>query len=663
MQSARYKKGECQKMSMILTEASNYYHSLDEMHHDEPVVPIVSEDSEFRGIKNIGPAKWLTGGQADPINGLTAEIRKGASHIEITAPGTGRGDQSNPTFEYFDKGKKEEMRMLAKINKVNITTHSTPSAWGIAGFNGEGFSKQQQQQSITEIKKAIDFAQEVADGGSVVIHTGEFPRPFISKDISQGDYQFRTYGDEDKDAVFYLVNNKNGKLISSVRKDQFVFKPEQDVNTDGTPKWLMGSDGQPVKDDITGKEIPVWKWDEKTQAIQTKKMTFQEFSEDMKKQNPDLKTDADVARQFFMEQQQGEISHQLGQAKQFEAEYVHGLKIREQILERLNWMKGLQEKTPKEEWDKIKPHLLQQAAMMDRRGGVLPGEDDPIKVMNRILVENEKNIAYGREITLSGRRQAQQALEEFQKNVVNMEDYALAQSAKGYTDLAMYAFDRSKKTSKPIALTLENVYPETYGSTADEIINVVNKTRDEFTRRLMLERKLSKDEAKEAAKNHVKITFDTGHLNMWRKYFQQKEGETPDEADKRFKKWYLGQVEKLAKEGIIGNLHLADNFGYDDAHLVVGQGNVPIKEVMEIMKKHGFKDKIAVEGGFNQGREGFHDVWNLMGSPIYGIGKTFGSGFGSFQHAHLGYNAPANYIVGAYSPSNEWRLWSEVPLE
>ena len=36
---------------------------------------------------------------------------------------------------------------------------------------------------------------------------------------------------------------------------------------------------------------------------------------------------------------------------------------------------------------------------------------------------------------------------------------------------------------------------------------------------------------------------------------------------------------------------------------------------------------------------------------------------GQFHQAHFGYGAPSNYIVGAYAPSNEWKLWSEVPFE
>ena len=590
-----------------------------------------------------------------------AEIKKGAATIELTAPGTGRGDQSNPTFEYVDKGKQEELRTLAKVNKVNITTHSTPSAWGVAGFGRDGFSKAHQEETLQEVKKAIDFSSSVADGGSVVVHTGEFPRTFTSEEISQGDYQFKQYKDEDKDAMIHLVNKKNGSIISSVKKDEYIYIPVQDMNTDGSLKWLKGENNDDVVDDITHEKIPVYKIDSATQGIEIKQVKFVDFAKEKRLADPQkYKSDDAVARDFFIQQMEARISHDLGQARQYETHYTHATRDREEIIKQLEWMKDLRKaiKTD-DEWNDLKPKLLAQVHRFTRQ----PGSDDPLEAMRLALVENEKEIAYGREISASGRRQALQQLEDYKKHVMPIKDYALGQSAKGYAELAMYAYDRSRTTSKPITLTLENVYPQTYGSTADEIIKIIKDSRQEFARRLVDERKFSKEDAEKKAKDHIQMTFDTGHLNMWRKHFQQKDGETPEQADVRYKKWYLGQVEKLADEGVIGHVHLADNFGYDDAHLVVGQGNVPIKEVMSILDKHGFKNKIAVEGGFNQGREGFHDVWSMMGSPIYGVGAG-GPGWQTVhQDRHYGYAAPPMFITGGYAPGNDWKPWSETFLE
>jgi len=647
---------------MFFTEGPEYYHSMDQL--NVPVDNTISGIEEFgkiASIKSVGPSKWLTGNQADPVQGLSAEIRKGAAQVEITAPGAGRGDQGNPTFEYIDKGKAEEMRMLAKINKVNITTHSSPSAWGLAGFRGQNFDKAQQQSSMFEIRKAIDFAADVANGGSVVIHTGEFPRAFTSNEISKGDNQFRAYSDEAEDTAYHLVFKKDGHIISSVRRNDFIFVPEEEMGEDGKPMYLKKADDTDALDDITGEKIPVYKIDKENQAIMTRKLTFDEFKQELQRSDPSIKEDEDVAKAFYMRQQQARVQYQLGQARHYEGIYIDGMKDRQKMLDTYKYYEAMKKSMDPAEWAKVAPSLAQQVAhtrsAQDAR--------DPLQAIELNLIDNEKTLAYGREITLSARRETRQMLEELKENVRGIKEYALDRSSNAYADLALYAYDKTRiqKTEKPIKITMENVYPETYGSTADELINLVKQTRERFTDRLVKERKMSQDDAKKKAEEHIQVTLDTGHMNMWRKYFQQKEGETPEGADKRFKKWYLDQIEKIAKEGMVGHLHLADNFGYDDAHLVVGQGNVPIKDVMEILTKYNFKDKIAVEGGFNQGREGFLEVWGMMGSPMYGINRQFAPGFQQFHRQHMGYAAPPNYIVGAYAPSNEWKLWSEVPFE
>jgi hypothetical protein len=122
----------------------------------------------------------------------------------------------------------------------------------------------------------------------------------------------------------------------------------------------------------------------------------------------------------------------------------------------------------------------------------------------------------------------------------------------------------------------------------------------------------------------------------------------------------LEETKKLAKDGIIGHIHLTDNFGYDDEHLTPGQGNVPMKEFIKSMEEAGLKDFIAEAGSFNAGSI-MPDTWALMGSPIYGTTRT--PTFRSLHEQHFGYHNPSTYMVGAYAPSNEWRLWSEVPLE
>lgn len=175
---------------------------------------------------------------------------------------------------------------------------------------------------------------------------------------------------------------------------------------------------------------------------------------------------------------------------------------------------------------------------------------------------------------------------------------------------------------------------------------------------------MNEEEAEKTAARHIKATLDTGHLNTWRKHFQG--------SDEEFNKWMLKEVEDLAKKDLIGNMHLSDNYGYQDDHLAPGQGNCPVKEIVQIMKKHGYDGPMTVEPGADASTDlgdfhGLMKTWRYFGSPIYGFSAPSGGlpsrSWGDVQYSYFGRTYPPNFIFGAYSPSNEWTLWSQVPME
>ena len=49
----------------------------------------------------------------------------------------------------------------------------------------------------------------------------------------------------------------------------------------------------------------------------------------------------------------------------------------------------------------------------------------------------------------------------------------------------------------------------------------------------------------------------------------------------------------------VNKVHITDNFGFEDSHLIPGMGNVPIKKVLEALEKEGKIDemKMIVEAG------------------------------------------------------------------
>ena len=112
--------------------------------------------------------------------------------------------------------------------------------------------------------------------------------------------------------------------------------------------------------------------------------------------------------------------------------------------------------------------------------------------------------------------------------------------------------------------------------------------------------------------------------------------------------------------------------GSGHSHLPAGQGIWPVVDAIKYLKETGYDGMIVSEGfgeeGFGPGRQ-LTETWKAFGSPIYSTRfsqHAFGGGgpsWGQVQHSYFGENQPPFYIFGAYSPSNEWTLWSQVPLE
>jgi len=135
----------------------------------------------------------------------------------------------------------------------------------------------------------------------------------------------------------------------------------------------------------------------------------------------------------------------------------------------------------------------------------------------------------------------------------------------------------------------------------------------------------------------------------------------------------LSEVEDMAKKGMVGNVHLVDNMGYQDEHLTPGDGTTPVKEIVRILKKHGYKGALTVEPGAAATTDvsDFHGVmktWNLFGSPVYSahgpvrIDRPKGT-WSDIQYSYFGQTRAPYYIFGAYAPSQDWTLWSQVPFE
>jgi hypothetical protein len=219
--------------------------------------------------------------------------------------------------------------------------------------------------------------------------------------------------------------------------------------------------------------------------------------------------------------------------------------------------------------------------------------------------------------------------------------------------------EQALKEVKPFFIAPENIGPETFGGHPEELIKAVKSGRAEMARQLVNNGKDEK-EANKLAKEHIKATFDTQHLYLWRNHFNG--------SDEEFNKWYLYYVKRMQDEGILGNIHFLDSQARGHTHIPVGEGMAPLKEVAEILQETDYKGTWNQEGFAYGLQQQLTGAWELLGSPI-GMGTDsdgdyVGSSWNDYRMAPMDYRMAPNWVVPPDYPDKEkWRSWSKVSLD
>lgn len=613
----------------------SYWHSLDR----------VSKDLEVSG-KDFG----ISHGIGDVKQGLKANIFAGASQVELGFMGTGKGSRSQPTGvtpEVYGKTEREEIREMARVNEVELSTHAAANVMGFAGYSEQGFRDEIREKALHEVKRAVDFAADVAEGGPIVVHTGEFPRDVATKYYDEEKkIGLRLYPEEKETGIIQFVDEDTGR-ITALKRDTKVWLEKRDEHGNPIPEISHK----------TGKPTGQFEYEE----VSFKR--FEDMEEDLKN-NPNHPDYGKHAAQLFLEAyQRKDIEQYSGEERRFYASGKDSLQKAEQYEKQ----KQLYEKFKKVgDFEGVNEELwkMQKGEEMARQG--MPREaiesfkKDPSKFYEEIAEQYKDNYDYYKDASMGyGKRvrEMQSSLEKLQP----IEDYALKKTADSVSQAAMYAYEveKKKKLKEPLFIAPENVFQEQYGGHPEELKEIIVNSRKAMAQKLMEQKRMSENEAKKVAKDHIKATFDIGHAHNWRKYFTG--------SDKEYHKWLQGQVKKLAEEGIIGHAHISDNFGYYDEHVIPGEGTAPIKEfIAELNRKGKFKGKMVVEPGGqpdpNRPFDVMKGMWRTAGSPMYRIDSTSQS-WTDIENSYFGRTGSPTYLVGDIVPSKDWTLWSETALE
>ncbi len=578
-------------------------------------------------------------GVSTPINKkaldqLKSKMFEGASAVEIGFMGAGKGSygQGSTTPEMHGIEEREAIRQMAKINEVNLSTHASIAVGNLSGLDirENRFSPEMKQNNINEIKRTIDFAADTTQGGPVVVHTGEFPR-----EIYEIGEKFEAYPEETKKAPIYLVDKRDGKLMLLRRDMQLQ---------------------EPIKDPKTGE----WKRDE-NRLIEFRAKPFEEFEKEAKEKN------IDPGEYFYKEY----LKKDLEVSRSEQERWTLNAEEHKKVIDRLKDLKKKSEDLISSGSDKkvVNIFLIQNleglGVMSPRERDIEPKKyeeflKNPEKFLDESIKEQGRSYKFYEDATISyGRRAAE--TEQTMKNIEPVKNYGIKQSADAVAQLGVYAYKKEKdaRLSKPLFIAPENIFPEGgYGSSPHELKELILESRKAMTERLVKQEHMSEEEAKRISKDHVKATFDIGHAYTWKKFFKG--------SDKEFNQWLKNQVEELTKDGIIGHVHLSDNFGYHDEHLEPGQGSVPIQDFVKHMQLKDYKGQYIVEWGAQSPEEAWRTMtatWKTLNSPIYRIDTT-SMAWTDIENSYIGQRASPNYLVGeGIVPSKDWTLWSETQLE
>jgi sugar phosphate isomerase/epimerase len=209
------------------------------------------------------------------------------------------------------------------------------------------------------------------------------------------------------------------------------------------------------------------------------------------------------------------------------------------------------------------------------------------------------------------------------KSIKPLREFAVDKASDTFTNLAFHSFKKFGDSS-PI-ISIENPPAGMGLARAEDLKELVEVSRKKLTSKL-IESGMGKGEAASQAEKLIGATWDVGHINMIRKYGY---------SDKHL----INETEKIGP--YVKHVHLSDNFGMEHTELPMGMGNVPTKQMLEIINKYNDKVKKIIETGGAWFRDfktsPFGVSLKAFGSPIYSMkmapywNQAYGSSGGYFS--------------------------------
>ena len=415
---------------------------------------------------SVGEVAISTIATKDALQNVVAKMREGAAAVEIGFLGAGKGDVfgGRITPESVGREQREAIRELAKLNKVEISTHASVGITGAAGLTEQGFSDEAREKNIFEIKRAIDFAADAAGGGPVVFHTGEWQRPIYKAGEKYGG-KFLEYPTEKEKANVILADKERGQLVA-IPKDMIFWDPV-------VSEWGTDPD--------TGKKVPARYKYNPDGTIMMKEMKYDGIVKEEIEKNPNITPEEAFVKHYFDVQLRNSHAQSLRWAK--DAQDVE--KTLDKIKKAIPVWKDIEKNVPEgDKWRFMQQELGEQTMNhLAQLGLITPGEKKiTSEYLNDIAKDMEKKVLFEREYSIASGKEAER-LKKTMRDLRPVEEVGMIKTADSLARTAMYAYDveQKKGLKKPLFIAPENLFPETgFGGHPQELKEIVQKSREKM---------------------------------------------------------------------------------------------------------------------------------------------------------------------------------------
>jgi sugar phosphate isomerase/epimerase len=656
----------------------SYYNPMDREYDNRP-----SKETPLKEVE-LGNIGISTSPMSNQLDQLKARIFQGASAVELGFSGRGKGSMGgqNTTPEMYGADEREDIRQMADFNKVKLSTHASYNIGPMSGMTQQGFDNSAREGTLREIERAIDFAADTARGGAVVVHTGEFPRALSEMNREKyGDFEM--FPAESNEATMHLVDRQTGQIIQSVKKNQPVVMPvfeNEKISKDGQidlsrvePLEKQGWWPNPHYDEEGTGEFQVRErsWDELEKIREWYNTKARKAAIDAGKEPPKKMSTEEVAYRATIESRR---QYALGWAKDYADRFrsaKHTFDVLGDAKSKVNNLDKDYSLSPTQETvlinNRVLPQDFSRISKEEKQKYLAEGGDERKKqvgeAVSEILDNATRTMNSSREASVSQFQQAEE-YKRMEERAVPIQQYATEKTADTIARAAEFAHRKSDmlkergQLKSPIYVSPENIFPETYGAHPQELKQIIHDAREKYVEEY--KGTYGESDARKYAEEHIKGTFDIGHAYTWRKYYKEDSSKSFEENEKDFKKWLMNQVDDLNKKGYIQHIHVSDNFGWEDEHVTPGQGRVPIKEFIDKMKGAGISE-VTVEPA-HQDFRAMLGAWREFGAPIYGADQSLQK-WTDVQFSYFGKTRSPYFVFGEYAPSQDFTLWSQVPLE